>query len=106
MPAPGTPLESMMIIVWQMREDITFYAHQALTQATANAEDGDAVKKAWDAFVDASFPWQAEELNKADAAAMEVLRKVVAEGPLHVIPLMPLVNSKLKRNVHADKRMS
>lgn len=91
-----------MIIVWQMRQDVHFYAQQALTQAAANAEDADAIKKAWDSFVDACFPWQAVELKKADAAAMDILRRVISEGPLAVTPLMPMVNSRMRRNVNAD----
>lgn len=94
MPPPGSPLESLFLLVWRMRQDIEFYHHQAIVQAVSSPEDGKAITDAWGRYTNAMFPYQQAELARADKAAMDALRRAVAGGPLSVRPAGTLVKSR------------
>jgi len=98
-PPPGSPLESLFLLVWRMRQDIKFYKHQAIVQTAANPKDGESITKAWARYTDAMFPYQHAELARADQAAMSSLTKVVEQGALTVRPTVTLVKSRFKRRV-------
>ena len=56
-PPPGSPLESVFILVWQMRQDIEYYAHRVLVQAAIEIKDGGkAAADAWQKYTDVFFP--------------------------------------------------
>lgn len=105
-PAPGTPLESVMLLVWRMRQDIEFQKSRVLVDAiVASAAQGDAISKAnqelqeaWQDFLDEFYPYQKGQRVRTDQAAIEFLKQEVAKGPLKVTPLQPVGKavSKLK----------
>ncbi len=95
MPPPGSPAELVMVMVWQMKQEIGFYAHHVLVQATANPEDGDAVQAAWKRFRNALFPHHEAETQKSDSDAMDALKQAIEEGPLAISALAPMVQSKM-----------
>jgi hypothetical protein len=85
-----------MILVWQMRQDIEYYATRALVQAAIDIEDGGkAANEAWKQYTDAFFPHVKNRRDFGDKAALAMLMKEVKKGGLKVRPLMPLVKSKL-----------
>lgn len=95
-PPPGSPLESVMILVWQMRQDIEYYATRVLVQAAIDIEDnGKAVQDAWKAYTDVFFPQVKGKRDRGDKAALASLMKEVKKGGLRVRPLMTLVKSKM-----------
>lgn len=105
-PAPGTPLESVMLLVWRMRQDIEFYRTRVIVNAVlAAASQGENVEaankemqNAWQDFLDEVFPYQKGQRVRTDQAAIEFLKREVAKGPLKVTPLQPVgrAASKLK----------
>jgi len=105
-PAPGTPLESVMLLVWRMRQDIEFHRTRVMVNATlAAAAQGDNIQtankelqNAWQDFLDEVYPYQKGQRVKTDDAAIEFLKREVAKGPLTVTPLQPVgkASSKLK----------
>jgi len=105
-PAPGTPLESVMLLVWRMRQDIEFQRTRVTINAIlASAAQGDNVQAAnkelqdaWQDYLDESYPYQKGQRTKTDSAAIEFLKQEVAKGPLTVTPLQPVgkASSKLK----------
>jgi len=95
-PPPGSPLESVMILVWQMRRDIEYYGTRCLVQAELDIkDDGKAVQDAWKQYTDAFFPHVKSKRDIGDKSAMDVLMKEVKKGGLAVRPLQPLVKSKI-----------
>ena len=95
-PPPGSPLESVIILVWQMRQDIEFYSTRALVQAALDIEDkGKAVQEAWKAYSDAFYPHVKNKRDFGDKAALATLMREVKKGGLKVRPVMSLVRSKL-----------
>lgn len=95
-PPPGSPLESILILVWQMRQDIEYYATRALVQAAIDIEDGGkAADEAWKKYTDAFFPHVKGRRDMGDKAALAMLMREVKKGGLRVRPLQPLVKSKL-----------
>ena len=105
-PAPGTPLESVMLLVWRMRQDIEFYRTRVMINSVmAAAAQGDNIQKAnkelqdaWQDFIDEVYPYQKGQRMRVDEAAIEFLKREVAKGPLTVTPLQPVgkAASKLK----------
>jgi hypothetical protein len=105
-PTPGTPLESVMLLVWRMRQDIEFQRTRVMVNAVlAAAAQGENIQSAnkelqdaWQDFLDESFPYQKGQRVKTDEAAIEFLKQEVAKGPLTVTPLQPVgkASSKLK----------
>lgn len=103
-PAPGTPLESVMLLVWRMRQDIEFQKARVLVNATvASAAQGDAIEKAnkelqeaWSDFLDEFYPYQKGQRVRTDQAAIDFLKQEVAKGPLKVTPLQPVGKAKSK----------
>jgi len=102
-PAPGTPMESLMMMVWRMRQDVLMSQTRALVQAVcAAASEGEDANKnlqtAWTDYVEELFPFRRGQTKKADVAAIDYLKQEVAKGPLRVIPLQPVgrATSKLK----------
>jgi|GEM_PF-4710105 len=105
-PPPGSPLESVLILVWQMRQEIEYYATRALVQAAVETDDdGKAVQDAWKDFSEAFFPHIKGKRDMGDKAALAMLMKEVQKGGFRVKPLMPLVKSKLhsKRIKHYER---
>lgn len=85
-----------MILVWQMRQDIEYYATRVLVQAAIDIEDnGKAVQDAWKAYTDVFFPQVKGKRDRGDKAALASLMKEVKKGGLRVRPLMTLVKSKM-----------
>jgi len=105
-PAPGTPLESVMLLVWRMRQDIEFQRTRVMVNAAvASAAQGDNIEAAnkelqtsWHDFLDEAYPYQKGQRVRTDQAAIEFLKQEVAKGPLTVTPLQPVgkASSKLK----------
>lgn len=105
-PPPGSPLESVLILVWQMRQEIEYHSTRALVQAAVDAgDDGKSVQDAWKDFTDAFFPHIKGKRDMGDKAALAMLMKEVQQGGLRVKPLMPLVKSKIhsKRIKHYER---
>lgn len=106
-PKPGTPLESMMLMVWRMRQDLDLYRTRALVTAiVAAATKGEGSDKelqdAWKSYVEEVFPWQRGQRTNSDKAAIEYLKKEVARGPLHVMPLQSLSKPKSRMRRRHD----
>jgi hypothetical protein len=81
-----------------MREDVKYYETRALVQASVETGDeGKAVQDAWKGYSDKFFPYLAARRKKADAAAMDYLKRETAKGPMTVRPLAPLMKSNLRR---------
>ena len=103
-PKPGTPLESLMLLVWQMRQEIEFYKVSAVMNtlvgaATENVDEGNkTIKQAYEDLMDAFYPHQKGKRVRADQAALDVLRAETARGPLRVVPLQSTskLRSKMK----------
>lgn len=94
-PKPGTPLESLILMVWQMREMIRLRETRAITQAILSAgsereEMHKAAMDAWDNFVDEFMPYQRGKRKRQDHTAVNFLKEEVARGPLRVVPLVQL----------------
>lgn len=95
-PPPGSPMESVMILVWQMRQDIEYYGTRALVQAAIDIQDGGkAADEAWKKYTDAFYPHVKGRREMGDKAALAMLMREVKKGGLKVRPLQPLVKSKL-----------
>lgn len=95
-----------MILVWQMRQDIEYYATRALVQAAVETDDeGKAVQEAWKSYTDAFFPHVKGRREMGDKAALAALMKEVKKGGLRVRPVQSLVKSKLhsKRIRHYER---
>lgn len=106
-PKPGTPLESLMLLVWQYRQTIRLHETRAIVQSVLAAQ-GDsqelqkAAQSAWESFMDELLPYQRGQRKRHDQAAIDYLKQEAARGPLKVTPLVPLhrPKSKLRRVRH------
>jgi len=108
-PAPGTPLESLMLLVWRARQDIELQKTRAIVQSViAAASEGEEanknLKEAWQDLLDEIYPFQKGHRKSADSAAMEFLRREVARGPMKVFPLQPVGRVKSKMRTQYQKR--
>jgi hypothetical protein len=110
-PTPGTPLESLMLLVWRARQDIELYKTRAIVVAIQTAAlEGEGSDKqlqdAWKELLDEMYPFQKGKRVLADKTAMDFLKQESSRGPLIVTPLQPLghVHSKLK--TRQSKRMT
>jgi hypothetical protein len=114
MPEPGSPLESLILIVWRMRQDIKLQETRAMVTAIvaagSDAENRDkVVQDAWQAYLDEYFPYKKNVIQNQDQRAIDYLKSEVKKGPLTVTPLQPLNKgtSKLRRQkdqVEAKRR--
>jgi len=110
-PKPGTPLESLMLLVWRMRQDIEVQKTKAIVQAViasaADAANLDEANKrlseSWDQYLDEVFPFKRGRRVKADQLAIEYLKQEAARGPLRVIPLQPLTKAKSRLRSRSRK---
>lgn len=109
-PKPGTPLESLMLLVWRMRQDVRQYETRALVHAIlAAAPEADEkthknMQDAWKDYTEELFPFQRGQRRNENEAAVDYLKREVARGPLKVTPLQTLgtrAKSRLKRR-HAE----
>lgn len=99
-PPPGSPVESIILLVWRMRRDYEYNGVRAIVQAAVNPDDGKSTQDAWAEYTNAMFPYLGEQKRRSDKAALDYLMKEVARGPLSIKPLVPLVKSRL----HGRKR--
>lgn len=107
LPPPGSPVESIMLLVWRMRQDCEYNSVRAVVQSAIDPDQGKSTQDAWAEFSDSFYPYLKEHRRKGDKAAIDYLLKEVAKGPMRVIPLVPLVKSRLhgKRRKDADSDM-
>jgi hypothetical protein len=99
MPEPGSPLESLMLIVWRMRQDLRVQEVRAVTTAIVQASSENAdkpIQEAWKAYIAEMFPFQRGLLKSQDQRAIEYLKSEVAKGPLTVTPLEKITRGKSK----------
>lgn len=103
-PIPGTPMESLMLLVWRMRQDVHLQETRVLVNAiivASQPERQDADKTlgdGWNDFRNAMFPYLKIANQNQDQAALDYLRKEVARGPLRVKPLAPLTTRPSRRS--------
>lgn len=107
-PAPGTPLESLMMMVWRMRQDVAMYQTRATIQAliAAASEDKDANKNMQDAWIDYTeelFPFKRGVKKRSDQAAIDYLKREVSRGPLRVTPLQPLGKARSRMKARQER---
>jgi hypothetical protein len=96
-PTPGSPVESLMILVWQMRQDAQYYQIRAIVQASVEASDGgEAAQKAWGSFTDKYYPYLEGIRKRGDEAALKSFYKE-ADKRLTVTPLQPLTKKERQR---------
>lgn len=89
-------MESVLILVWQMRRDIEYYGTRALVQAAIEIQDGGkAADEAWKKYTDVFFPHVEGRREMGDKAALAMLMREVKKGGLKVRPLQSLVKSKM-----------
>ena len=109
-PAPGTPLESLMLLVWRTRQDVELQKTRAIVQAVlaAAADSGESankqLKESWQDLLDEMFPFQKGSRKHADQTAMDFLKREVAKGPLRVLPLQPVGRARSKLRAQHEKR--
>lgn len=110
-PEPGTPLESVILMVWMARQEIEMQNTRAIVQSVLAAsteapEAGKELQESWRDYIDSIFPFQRGSRKSADRAALEYLVSEVQRGPLAVTPLAPVgrVRSKLRtRHLNWDE---
>jgi hypothetical protein len=105
-PAPGTPLESLMLMVWRARQDIELQKTRSIVGAiVASSAEGENIEKAnkqmtdtWADLLDEMYPYQRNKREKEEQSAIKYLLQEVARGPLKVTPLQPVgqIRSKLR----------
>ena len=96
-PRPGTPLESVMILLWQMRQEADYYLQRAIVQASIDPDEGKSTTEAWKEYTDHFYPYLGEETKKSDHKALDVLMDEIKRGGLAVRPVAPQVSSKMKK---------
>jgi len=95
-----------MLLVWRMRKDCEYNAIRAVVQSAIDPDQGKSTQDAWVEFSDSFYPYMKEHRKRGDKAAIDYLMKEVAKGPMRVIPLVPLVKSRLygrkRKDVDSD----
>jgi len=102
-------MESLMMMVWRMRQDVAMNQTRVLIQAViaAASEGTDEANKnmqdAWADYKEELFPFQRGQKKRTDELAIEYLKQEVSRGPLRVIPLQPAGKAKsMLRQRHAE----
>lgn len=86
-----------MILVWWMRQDVTYYLSRAQVQASIDPDEGKSTQSAWQEYTDAFFPYLKGQRKRHDKAAMDYLMREVKKGGLRVRPTAPTIKSKLHK---------
>jgi hypothetical protein len=95
-------MESLLILVWHMRQEAHYCAVKAMVQGLIS-EDAKALESVWKEFSDKFFPYSKPDRIRNDLKALEYLNKEVNRGPLVVTPQIPLLKSRIssKKVSHA-----
>lgn len=101
-PKPGSPVESLLILVWQMRQEIEFHALRVLVQGAVDPDQGKSTIEAWGEFGEHFYPYLKNHQKRSDQIALESLYKEIKKGGLKVIPLSPLIKSRLHKKRRDD----
>ena len=96
-PRPGTPLESVMILLWQMRQEADYYLQRTIVQASIDPDQGKSTTEAWKEFTDHFYPYLGPETRKSDQRALDVLMEEIKRGGLAVRPTAPQVKSRMRK---------
>lgn len=103
-PPPGSPVESLFILVWWMRRDIDYYMVRVMVQSAVDPDKGKSTTDAWKDFTEYFYPYLKGQRREHDHQALGSLMREVKKGQLTVRPLMPLVKSKLgSKRIHVIK---
>ena len=104
-------MESIMLLVWRMKQEIEFQKTRVLANTmilTSQAGGQDANKgitSSWEEYRHTMFPFQKHVTQTQDQIALDYLRKEVARGPVSVKPLAPLTpSSGARRKKRRAKR--
>lgn len=101
-PTPGTLMESLMLLVWRMRQDVEFQrtrvlANAIIVSAQQGGENDKILRESWEAYRGALLPYQKAMTETQDKKAMDFLRREISAGPLKVIPMQSLNQGALRR---------
>jgi hypothetical protein len=107
-PTPGTLMESLMLLVWRMRQDVELQRTRALANAIiVSSQQGDSndkiLRESWTAYRDALLPYQKVMTETQDQKAMDFLKREVARGPIKVQPLQSLSQGTFRRRRRQGK---
>lgn len=103
LPKPDSPMESLMLMVWRMRQDIEIQRTRLLVDAiiVSNAPVSEQTPKilreAWADYLNEILPFRNKLEKGQDETAMDYLKREVAKGPLRVVPLQPLTKSRKRK---------
>ena len=101
-PTPGTPMESLMLLVWRMRQDIELQrtrvlANAIITSGQAGADNDRLLRDSWKEYKDALLPYTKIQTLTQDQRAIDFLKGEAGRGPLKVIPLQGLGHTSASR---------
>ncbi|MCA8938752.1 MAG: hypothetical protein KDB07_03005 [Planctomycetes bacterium] len=96
-PEPGTPLESVYALLFQMRQDIQFLAQflqarailDAPLQTVEGVQVGDELKNIVEEFINAMYPFQRADMKKEIHEMAEILQKFVEQVHSIQVELLP-----------------
>jgi len=102
-PPVGSLMESVILLVWQMRRDVDFYATRAVVQASMES-DGEAVQNAWKDYEKKFYPYLEEQRKLADKAAIDFLQRE-SKKAYAVRPVSPLIKSRIRRRKDGERNI-
>lgn len=105
-PSPGSPLESVFVLLAKRRQETEYYKTKLMVaaQVAAHAEEGGKLlSKAWEDYREAMFPFLTKKKTDEDVDAKKVLnwwgKRMLKIRPLWRATDNRAVVSKLKRGM-------
>jgi hypothetical protein len=96
-PEPGSPMELLFLLVWNMRQRIEFHKARSTLQAFLSQRGAEPkeIMSAFDDLREAFFPFDKNEKEDEKKRLRDELMKEVNRGPVVVEPMIDLHHSKI-----------
>ena len=85
-PAPGSPLEAVMVYVFNARQRADYIKTLLVMRPAKNEEQVSALKELLKSYTSELFPYEEQNKWLESAQIQEVLQRELEKGPIAVVP--------------------
>lgn len=86
-PPPGSPLESLFLVISKRRQEAEFLKTRVLIEAARSSQEGSNLSEAFQDYADVLFPYLRAEKKTKEQTTKEALEKWSSVGAIKIRPV-------------------
>jgi len=101
MPENGSPMETLFLVLWRMRQQVDFQKSRVLVQALMNQQGAEPkhIEEAFEDLRESFFPFEQAKRDEEIKDLKKVMHRELARGPMSVKPMVDMTRETMKKKL-------